>query len=55
MHLINEGHSHSSEIFLGVTTKNTGPDLYLFLAGLLCAIFLHVTAAVFAGWSSCQM
>ena len=51
---LNEGHSHSSEIFPGATMINTGPDLYLFLAGLLWVIFSCTTAAEFAGWSSCQ-
>ena len=35
--------------------KNTGLDLYLFLTGLLHAIFLRMTAAEFTGQSSCQV
>src|SRR6202012_2981463 len=42
------------EILPSATTKNTGPDLYLFLAGLPRAIFSRATAAEFAGRSSCR-
>ena len=49
------GHSHDKEILSNGTMKKTGPDLYLFLAGLSNAIISNLTEKKFAGQSRCPI